>query len=739
MFDSNATEQVALVYDTRGEYLGKTKTAWPSSPTGNCVWLSYRIDRKQREVIVEEGEGNGKKQLYVWAARDGTGRCVSPDDPGVWDPIDMAAGSNAAFILDQRYQTVYMHQYGREALSIFCQSSKCGSRWSRIAIDSSGWLMIFDDNEPDALLFDQQGQFRGTRSANSPAPPTPCIQLRYKIHYQQRQVTVEKIDGPDTKQLHLWGPFDEKGSVVPPDDPRAWYPIELAGDGNYTYLLDQRYQAVYKHQHGQEKLSLLVQSIEPGSRWSRIAMDSSGLLMVFDQGTDKALLYDRQGEFRGTKKAEWPTHPPTGVHNSCDQPLPFFKEGSWLSQTLDSSVYNCQWHRIRMAIKHLPPGTEVTVKTFAYQQKDLAPLRADDPRFVTAHTLVAPTQVNPTERSRKRVEEFLIQSGPGQYLSAAIQLRGDGFGTPIISALRVEFPRESYLEYLPPLYSAAEPMRSFLERFLSIFQAEWDEFDRRVGESEAFFDPQAVPEGVAMTYLASWLGLDLEGTWNGRQNRQLLEAVPKITPRRGTVQALREFVGVYLANIAGLTTDQVSQTQFPAIIEGFQERQYLTLSQAGGSTLGSAQPLWSSGVVRRLQLGGFSQAGEVELVSTGDPERDLFHHFAHRFRVYVPAAWIRTAAHEQLLRRAIEAEMPAHVKYDLCLVEAGLRVGIQSTVGLDTIIGDPPPYQMAREPEKQPASLPSRNQLGVSAVLSGKRPGPAVLDSGARVGGWILN
>jgi hypothetical protein len=108
--------------------------------------------------------------------------------------------------------------------------------------------------------------------------------------------------------------------------------------------------------------------------------------------------------------------------------------------------------------------------------------------------------------------------------------------------------------------------------------------------------------------------------------------------------------------------------------------------------------------------------------------------------VYAPAAWVRTAEQEQLLRRAIEAEMPAHVKYELCLVDAGFRVDIQSTVGLDTIIGDPPAFRLSCEPEKEASSLPARNQLGSGAVLApGKGHEPAVLRPGARVGDWILN
>ena len=86
-------------------------------------------------------------------------------------------------------------------------------------------------------------------------------------------------------------------------------------------------------------------------------------------------------------------------------------------------------------------------------------------------------------------------------------------------------------------------------------------------------------------------------------------------------------------------------------------------------------------MVGRLQLGVYAREGEARLVSTGDPQRDLFHEYAHRFRVFVPAGWVRTAEQERMLRRAIEAEKPAHTAYDLCLVEPRFRVGVQSTVG----------------------------------------------------------
>ena len=567
--------------------------------------------------------------------------------------------------------------------------------------------------------------------------------LMYLIDLVSRDISVYA----NGKLRHRWVCRDETGAHVPASEDSAWNPVDIVGDDKCAFILDRRHQSVYSHTFGRETISLAFRSDDFESDWSRLSIDAAGCLLIFDAKRPNALAYDRHGKFLGERKTNWPDRLASEEFPQKPKPEPltndqlYEKSGFVLTKPLDSRLYNCSWHRMEIEIEKLPPGTRIEILSFSYKQEDEAPTVNNDPRLVVAHTIIAPTQPPPDSELREKLitEEFLIQSATGQFLTMALRITSDGFTTPVIRSVRVHYPRESYLEYLPPLYSGDEPTRVFLERFLSIFQTEWDEFDRKIEESEKFFDPDSVPEGPAMNYLASILGVPFEGSWTAEQNRRLLQAVPKIYPQRGTVSALRDYVRAYLANFSGLTPDQIAATPFPAFVEGYQERQFLILSQSGAGTLGPAgKPLWSNAVVKRLQLGVFATEGEVELVSTGDPERDIFHHFAHRFRVYVPAAWVRTAEHESLLRRAIETEMPAHVSYELCLIDAGVQVGSQSIVGLNMIIGDPPPMSLSCEPELGAPSLPLRNRLGSSAVLSctDRR---AVLNSGARVGDWILN
>jgi hypothetical protein len=119
-------------------------------------------------------------------------------------------------------------------------------------------------------------------------------------------------------------------------------------------------------------------------------------------------------------------------------------------------------------------------------------------------------------------------------------------------------------------------------------------------------------------------------------------------------------------------------------------------------------------------VGEFSRVGEARLVSTGDPDSDVFQTYAHRFQVFVPAASVKDAADERMLRRALNAARPAHTAYDLCLVAPRFRVGIQSSIGLDTVIGSYPRARLtdvAQDGEVAP-SAPPKNRLGYDTVLA---------------------
>jgi phage tail-like protein len=406
---------------------------------------------------------------------------------------------------------------------------------------------------------------------------------------------------------------------------------------------------------------------------------------------------------------------------ALDEPLgPYLyeRDGSWWTTFLDSGIYRCQWHSIELAFTApLPPGSMVTVFTFSSDEKTVPLPLPGSSAWVSCGSFVGEIQNGSTMDALEN-QEVLVQSREGQYLAIMIEVWGNGYTTPRIRTLQVHYPRGSYLSYLPAIYSADDQSRWFLERFLSIFQTEWDALETRIERTTALFDPAAVPAWF-LEQLAGWLGLQLEGTWTVEQKRALLKAAPSFIPKRGTKEGLRQYLQVYLANISGAEVEKMPV--FPNLLEGFRERQQMILAGEEGPSLDRHAQLWGSAQAGRLQLDVYAQAGEVRLVSTGDPEGDLFHEYANRFRVYVPSAWVPTAEAEKMLRRAIDAEKPAQAAYDLCLVEPRFQVGIQAMVGLNTIIGELPTLRLtcAAEMEDAPPSQAPRSRLGYDTLLGG--------------------
>jgi len=443
-----------------------------------------------------------------------------------------------------------------------------------------------------------------------------------------------------------------------------------------------------------------------------------------ENGGRRGLLFDRRGRPVRLDPEE-PAGPPV-----------YARRGRWRSQPLDSRIHRCQWHRVEIELPALPAGSRVEVRTLTAD----APLGAadldalDENRWLRGPAFVGALQPPPgadDPAAGPERRELLVQSRQGRYLWLRLDLAGDGFSTPAVDAIRIHFPRRSQLDFLPAVYSAEEESRWFLERFLAILGAEWERIDETIDTLRRLFDPEAVPDEF-VDFLAFWLALPLEGAWTAEQKRRLLAAAPDYTPRRGTLAGMRAVLQVYLWNLTGIPPAE--QGEIPAVAEGFRERRRLLLGTAGTAGLGEGAPLWSRAFVARLQLGVFAREGEARLVSTGDPERDLFHEFAHRFRVFVPAGWVATDDDEALLRRAIDAEKPAHTQYDLCLVEPRLLAGVQSTAGFDSVLGDYSELRLACRHGEAVRRTP-RPRLGIDAVL-GCRPGGGGVPVGgeARVG-----
>jgi phage tail-like protein len=350
----------------------------------------------------------------------------------------------------------------------------------------------------------------------------------------------------------------------------------------------------------------------------------------------------------------------SGVSEVGDSPG-FIDFGTYYSSAFDADIEACQWHRIAIDSdgRH-PAGTSVQVWTYSSDtlksQSEIAALSEDD--WLTSQT---------------NASDFLILSGPGRYLWIRIEIVGNTQATPRLKGMTVYFPRQTYLQYLPAMYQTDPAAKDFLERFLSIFEATNSSFEGLIEHMPAYFDAYGVPAEF-LDWLASWVDMTFHSAWDLSTRRRLLRESADLYRVRGTPAGLKRMVEVAM----GLKIQ---------ILENFRLRRWLLLN---GGNAGGGSELWGGCQVPRLQLDENSRIGEFALIGTPDPEHDPFLVYAHQFIVFVPASQVLTAEKESMLRWILDSDKPAHTTYEFRKVEARFRVGVQSIVGMDTIVGGYP-------------------------------------------------
>jgi phage tail-like protein len=403
-----------------------------------------------------------------------------------------------------------------------------------------------------------------------------------------------------------------------------------------------------------------------------------------------------------------------------DPPLLFETSGTFWSEPLDSHIYRCQWHRVVLS-GEVPRKTAIFVSTFTSEvEQTLDQIQALPESAWKSNALILPMNGN---------WDWLIFSGPGRYLWLRVRLSGSGAASPCIRALRIEYPRISLTRYLPAVFDEDPRGAEFSRRFLSIFDTGFRSIESTIDQAAGLFDPLSAPAEPGrkdfLSWLASWIGVSLDRKWTVQQRRRFLKLAGSLQAIRGTRFGLRQQLLILLGmqpEEVCCPSDQPKRTCVPKplncapppkdcvweppplILENYQLRRWLFV---GSGTLGDNAVLWGRRIVNRSRLGSNAQAGGTQLKTTPDPLHDPFLVYAHKFTVFVPSRFGAVEKSRRSLINLLESEKPAHTQYQVEYVAPRMRIGFQSMIGLDSVVG------------RYPAGFHLGEKLGPASVLSG--------------------
>ncbi|MGB7922522.1 MAG: phage tail protein [Pyrinomonadaceae bacterium] len=204
-------------------------------------------------------------------------------------------------------------------------------------------------------------------------------------------------------------------------------------------------------------------------------------------------------------------------------------------------------------------------------------------------------------------------------------------------------------QYLPAIYQEDPLMGRFLMAFEKILLGPLDDVDggrkgleETIDEIATFFDPERTPTAF-LDWLSGWVALSLRADLYEEHQREFIANAVRLYRLRGTKQGLAEVLRIYTR--LGVTITEPSMDAF--------------------------------------QLADYSTVGVDTLLSGGPPY--FFHVFA-RLSTNDPASIKKK---KQVITAILNMEKPAHTSYVLDIVTPSLQTAVNSTVGVDTLLGQP--------------------------------------------------
>lgn len=385
----------------------------------------------------------------------------------------------------------------------------------------------------------------------------------------------------------------------------------------------------------------------------------------------------------------------------------------WTESPIHLDHPEVDWQRLRAELAPLADNTHVEFLVFTSNDAGSGPQVSG----ASTDPLSDPKWRQRAHPPATDLDDIYVGGDPKTYLWVAAQFSGDGSATPILSQIRVQFDRDSYLGDLPAIYRDEMPCGDFLLRLLSLFESMYQDVEDEIGAMPILFDAKAAPERF-LRWLAEWLGLELDENWSTAKQRRILEEIFKLYAQRGTASGLRRTLKLF-AGVDAVIEEPILNAAWWAL----PARPESCCDSCAGEAFAESTPVWEHpqnsilGFTTMLApaqpqgavVGTSAVLDQSHLITVDEFGAPLFSDVAYQSSVLVYRGQVMCADVLPRVRALIEQEKPAHTTYQLCIVEPRMRVGFESRLGIDSVVGGP----------SRSLSLGDAQGLGEDTVLAG--------------------
>ena len=529
-----------------------------------------------------------------------------------------------------------------------------------LAADSHGFVYVVDRGNNTVQKFDPDGCRQGDfwMTLKSKAPDVgELTAVTISMMRKRERVLVLGMNGVVVCDLD--GNIDSEDAAFWSRVANAWggailsAPAAVAGADEIIYLGDATQSRVFAFSTDGQFLGEVPAYNGPVAG---LAVDALGRLVV---------------------------HPgDAGDVTSLEGAKSFVADGNFIAGPIAlPSGIAARWHRLVIQSRPLQPETHLQIFSLATDRTCAVQPQPDGTmRLTWTETgLLVPLpgeDDDPWIAGPRDVVELMLPQTRTKFLWLLGILSGDSTATAVISQMRVEYDHAGWKMFLPAIYRNSNG--EFVNRLVSLLEGDMEPMDRaisRIGES---FSPRTADADNAprswLDWLATWLDFQMDEDWPRQKRRSALAAAFRSYEARGTRLGLRRLLELYAGVHARVEEPGVENV--PWILDGEAELGFTTYLPAAGP----------DGAI----LASTAKLNASSLVGDNEDEygESLFDDTAHCFTVYVYQHEIRSENDLKAIRAVIDREKPAHTTYELCVIGAEMRVGLQAMLGVDAIVGD---------------------------------------------------
>jgi phage tail-like protein len=614
----------------------------------------YVADAEASQRVIALAEVNWQIRWAVDAAAELSTKDWKPTKP--FKPVDLAVGAEGElYALDGENKAVVKFDVAGRRAGVFGQTQLAAAQPANLALSPEGYLYVLDPAAKRVWKFDVGlgGALVKFFDLNSPKLPAK---------FQPSGFAVDSHG-----ELYV----GERRSVASTEEDDRFI-RRFDGEGNYL------------GEAGDFRGSALT-----------LALDSEDWIYVYGEEEDERKMSVLTPTLRYTRAAGGS-----------------LVKGRYFSRSLDSAEEGTEWHKFVLDAD-VPANTQVQVSYRAADDKQVtikgstanldryieeASSLEEEGRAQRAADLDALDWSVPAVNAG----DALIIEGVGRYLWLRIDLIGSEEKAPSIGSLRLDFPRDTYLRYLPAVYQEDAQSRDFLERFLSLFETFFSATERRISRLARYFDvDSSLATGDFLRWLASWLSISEDKSWSEEQLRELIRRAPELYKQRGTREGLEAMIRIFTG-------------ESPLIVEHFQ-------------TQGCAQAAAPAARTADAAVRGLEEIYR-SLYGT-DPYCFCVLLKPYRTEVRGGRKIVRRLSEEErkAVRRIVDAEKPAHTCAGLLALQPWIHLDMHTYLGVNTYLSRPSarldlqsaiPRDTVLDDRDEAGQLERRSRLNVDITLT---------------------